>query len=517
MPRRITLTTEQYGKLIDHSVNEVINEGAWENVKYALSKLNKIGADKSNPQAIKQIKDIINRKGNEVIYNMDADINKMAPEYPNTRQSIKFLKATLLMANVYDSIVEATKLQPDNPKYLPSDAANIIISDLREYIKKFLDNDLAPIYKTMDEDNAQDLRNHLKSKRNDPNELPSDTMNKMDTTKANDKLINLATAGGLASFAHILAPIGIALIGTGLISKGLSLKGQKQSRASTLNDLYQSIRPVANATVAPTTNVPQGTPPVNASASTDKVLESLRSLFKFIVNNRKKLGNRAADNVGTGMGASKAAVKAGDQFIYNGKPVTVVQSPTSEPDKTLIRYANNTTMAVDTNKLDHKLSNLSEGKYITDKRLVQFLSKSLSFDKLNAFEELINRVEQVRNQIRNINAGEDKVLDQFIKKFKSNPIIATDFQKLFNISSDNAQAVNALKAFIDDLFITLYSGKFKFDNLIDKMDSLQEDYDKNFLRDAQDRRTFKKNLITFLTDAINLYQYLNKKKPAKTP
>jgi hypothetical protein len=105
--------------------------------------------------------------------------------------------------------------------------------------------------------------------------------------------------------------------------------------------------------------------------------------------------------------------------------------------------------------------------------------------------------------------------------------MATNFAQLFAIDPDNAQAVNALKAFIDDIFVSVYSGKFKYGNMIDKMATLgdgdinkiqeekgysSKEPNKAFIRDAQDRGRFKKNLIAFMTTAINLFQYLHKQK-----
>ena len=122
----------------------------------------------------------------------------------------------------------------------------------------------------------------------------------------------------------------------------------------------------------------------------------------------------------------------------------------------------------------------------------------------------------------------------FYQKLSTNPIMSTDFQKLFAIDSNNPKAVNALKAFIDDVFITVYSGKFKYEGLIDKMASLNEaggynfvEPNKAFLNDAQNRGTFKKNLVNFLVVIISLSQYLSgatrpkpkvvpKKKPQQT-
>ena len=53
-----------------------------------------------------------------------------------------------------------------------------------------------------------------------------------------------AIATGLAAAGPVLAGIGVALIGAGALVKLFRLKGQKQSRAATLNDLYQMMRVV---------------------------------------------------------------------------------------------------------------------------------------------------------------------------------------------------------------------------------------------------------------------------------
>ena len=45
-------------------------------------------------------------------------------------------------------------------------------------------------------------------------------------------------------FGAVLGPIGVAVVSAGLLVKAMRIKGQKQSRAKTLNDLYQSIQPI---------------------------------------------------------------------------------------------------------------------------------------------------------------------------------------------------------------------------------------------------------------------------------
>jgi hypothetical protein len=369
-------------------------------------------------------------------------------------------------------------------------------------------------------------------------------------------------------FGAVLGPIGVGLLATGALVKLMRMKGQKQSRAATLNALYQSIRNIEGGTgiIEPEGEVIDSDSAQDLSVIDDKnkqddskdgnkdggkgdvkggkdgtfdddLYNSLKNLFKFMVNNRKMLGVRAADNVGTG-GASAGGrskgnqstpetFKKGDKVTYKGRNVTVT-IPDVSPGYTQID-ADGTgpekkTYAVKTADLKKQLS---EGKYIKDKKLVQFLQKSLSFDKLKSFEDFINRVEIIRNKVKKLGSSEDKAIKNFMKSLDSNPIMATNFTQLFEIDPNNAQAVNALKAFIDDIFVSVYSGKFKYGNMIDKMATLgdgdinkiqeekgysSKEPNKAFIKDAQDRGRFKKNLIGFMTTAINLFQYLHKQK-----
>jgi hypothetical protein len=99
-----------------------------------------------------------------------------------------------------------------------------------------------------------------------------------------------AAAKGLA---NVLGPIGVGLLAAGALVKLMRVKGQKQSRAKTLNDLYQSLRNVEGGTgIMPQTGddqnmVARGTTGANGSKSTDDIYYRLRNLFQFIVNNKK--------------------------------------------------------------------------------------------------------------------------------------------------------------------------------------------------------------------------------------
>jgi hypothetical protein len=84
---------------------------------------------------------------------------------------------------------------------------------------------------------------------------------------------------------------------------------------------------------------------------------------------------------------------------------------------------------------------LSEARYIKDKYLINTLSKSLPFDKLKNFEELLSRVELIRNSLKKMrgNSG-DKTLDNFLKRHEN---------KLIYIKSDSLTE-NFLRAIVID-------------------------------------------------------------------
>jgi hypothetical protein len=789
MAQKIILSERQHEVIVNHIINEMVdidesvlneegavNEGVWEKVKYGLSKLGRykaggkiFGKGKIDQEAGAKIQAIIDKKGNEVIKALDSKIKETNPEFPNNEKGVQFLSTIMDISAIYDSVVASTQKSPNDEGYLPIDAANGIINDLREYVKKFLDVDLTAAYSVVDEaegntlditeeelkelderfdlkesesdddmvaeDEASDVRKALQAKRGQGDDFASDRMSTLKSNKLpmtllgvgaslgafswlvntewfkslfdtvsnvqttelvnqtietksdifgqikpgqgmtqlmnemnnagltpnstpaefleqvknlgggnlNEGIDALAAKGGIfadpdqargvlmelaknpnghgsnlgevfkdtwagtgknigdalvtvpggtlkgmivktlveavpkivtktaiktgAGYAvakglgSVLGPIGVGLLAAGALVKIMRMKGQKQSRAKTLNDLYQSMRNIEGGVgiidpEGPTIGAEEAQDPkaiedknkeggdnqggdkgAGKGGFNDELYNTMRNLFQTIVNNRKKLGTRSSDNVGTGGatlgGSSKdnksttEGFKKGDKVTYKGRNVTVTV-PEVSPGYTQVDAdgdgPDKKTYAVKTADLTRQLS---EGKYITDKRLVSFLEKNLSMDKLKSFEDFIGRVERARTLIKKVKTGDDKVMDNFIKKLDSNPIMLTDFKKMFNVSSENPQAANSLKAFIDDIFVTLYSGKYKFDSMVDKMaglgggnvNKLEEDKkysasepNKSFIKDAQDRGRFKKNLLTFLTDIIGMFQYMYKLK-----
>lgn len=136
-----------------------LNEGWWENAKYALSKLgrykaggNILGKSQTDAKANAQIMALLDKKGNEMIKQLDSSIKAKNPEFPNNKSQEQYLKTILDIATVYDSIVAATKLKPSDAGFLPVDAANAIIEDLRAYAQKYLDVDLTAAFSVFNEE-----------------------------------------------------------------------------------------------------------------------------------------------------------------------------------------------------------------------------------------------------------------------------------------------------------------------------------------------------------------------------
>lgn len=683
MNKKVILTEQQHTLIVNQILKETVDkldeieangsldEGFWDAIKYGLSKLGRykaggkiLGKGKVDREYADKIRKIIDKEGNELIRQLDAKIKETNPNFPNSKDPQQFLTTVMEIAAIYDSIVAATQKKPEEVGYMPVDAANGIINDLREYTNKFLDVDLAAVYSGFDEGeemldeadplDASNVRGGLQSKRGEQdgedfsstrmdtlksNKLPlvlagigaslgalgwmaqtdwfrgwlesllgadktitntKDIVNNIsggqpdskgfvswaskimgkDITNASDvkefidkfgaenvshmfdgngagdsmsqvgklqELINsnpsasvgemfnkadqtfgdmkggrnlfgiskaasffattvtkqvtktlvkgggTALAGTLAGLGPIVAGVGIALLTTGALVKLIRMKGQKSSRAATLNALYQSMRNIEGGVgiVEPTGDVSGGEPTGQSTEKTDgggrqggvppeaktNLYNNLKSLFQFIVNNKNTMGTKSQYNTGTG-GAS-----------------------------------------------------LTEGKYINDKRVIQYLTKSLPFDKVKNFENLLNRVEIIRNTIKKMGGSTgDKAIDGFLKQLDSNPIMLTNFAQLTTVDPNNPQEVNQLLLFIKETLLSVYSGNYKFGGMVDKMSTLgggninkvtEEDIDeaagysaaqpnKSFIKDANSRTTFKNNLVKFLGVAMNMFQYLHK-------
>jgi hypothetical protein len=222
------LNSLKTNKILTEDTRILLEVGLWDKAKFYLSKLGRykaggkiLGKGKIDQEAGAKIQQIIDKKGNELIKELHLLIQKLNSkgkgEFPNNQDPDIFLDIILNISAVYDSIVASSKLKPNNKYYLPIDVANNMISDLREYVKKYLDVDLKAVYSVMDseeekenelildsddnidEDRSADVRGKLQDKKSeDAEEIDSERMKTLKSWR-----LPLALLGAGASFGAL--------------------------------------------------------------------------------------------------------------------------------------------------------------------------------------------------------------------------------------------------------------------------------------------------------------------------
>lgn len=139
-------------------MEETLNESLWEKTKYYLGKLGRYkvngkfwGKNKELEASRKRIDDLLAKEANSKIKELIQNIKKYNPEFPNNESADSFLDTCLHIGKLYDSIIAATKKDPNDGDFMPVDMANEIINDLREYVKHTLDAELKSSYTTFNE------------------------------------------------------------------------------------------------------------------------------------------------------------------------------------------------------------------------------------------------------------------------------------------------------------------------------------------------------------------------------
>jgi hypothetical protein len=145
-----------------------LDEGVWDTIKYGLSKLGRykaggkiLGKGKTDRDADAKTFALLTKASNQLIKDLHVRIKDDVPEFPNNKNQNEFLEVVMDIATVYDSIVAATKINPDEDGYLPQNAANEIIEDLAQYTKKYLDVDLKAAYSVFNENELVDADDDL--------------------------------------------------------------------------------------------------------------------------------------------------------------------------------------------------------------------------------------------------------------------------------------------------------------------------------------------------------------------
>ncbi len=160
--------TKLYESLEPIKNDNRLDEGAWEKIKYGLGKyLPKYKVGGKNPLQIKgrmkarakaeaQLEAILEDESNKVISELLKQIKKTYPKFPNNEKRIGFIRGIISVSQLHDSIVEATKKKPEEKGYMPVDAANKLIGNLRKIVKNWLDVDLETVYTTMESEEGKD-------------------------------------------------------------------------------------------------------------------------------------------------------------------------------------------------------------------------------------------------------------------------------------------------------------------------------------------------------------------------
>jgi len=730
---KLYISNEKY---LNEQTSRRLNEGLWEKIKQGLAKLGRykaggkiMGKGKIDAEAAEKIQQIIDKKGNEVIKELHKIIQQTDPKFPNGGQQ-EFLNTILKISAVYDNIVAATKKDPEDKNYLPVDIANGVIEDLAEYVKKYLDVDLAAVYTGLDEATRDEIEGRTTRKTGplDPNPTPNPTTQptqdklragdvratlqgktptggiqrdseRMKTLKSNklplvlagvgaalgalgwlaqtDWLKNLITdmfgadtpdvttvtekivpggmppsegfvhwcsqiegtpmrtgadiqafidkygadnvkhmftgngggtvdeqirqlqqlisgdganksvgelfrqdtfgdmkggrnlfgvskaasfvgrvvvtqvikgaagvgvgiAASVAGVGAVLVPLGIGLMGIGALVKLFRMKGQKQSRAKTLNDLYQSIQPVEGSSVNPPIINPDPPVPPDPKPEPDpepkpvtitNIFINIRNYFTFI-NNISGGGGTGDDTGGGGTTpVEKAATNIANQSINSvvGSNVANVAGDNNTINQVINNITNNINNLQNSGRINanvaNKLGNLAkqqamkrlggtvnesefmdeselldESKYITDRKLQARLRKDIGADKLKMFRTFLARTEKMKEIIKRAKPYGMKNIDALISRVQSLSFVTTDFTQQLNTATQDENSYEALKKLIVSVTNDLQSGKFKIDGLNES---------------ATIMSNFKRSLYQFVNALMKLFTQIKELRDSK--
>ena len=377
-----------------------------------------------------------------------------------------------------------------------------------------------------------------------------------------------AAAKGLGA---ILGPIGVAAVATGALVKIMRMKGQKQSRAKTLNDLYQSMLNVSGGVgvIQPETKpinidqasdvkqlgnvvnneLPQGSEPNGQQkqlgkgqslsdyipkqeknfndlqpkvkgqlggpeAKVDETYSSLIDLFKFITSTEKNKGQ-----------GNLQKFKVGDVVEYRptkgtAKKVKITKLPNENSKVAYVDIGKGKTINVDTSKLkpmSGQNSEEGESKFITNYNLLTYLNKELGNQKLAEFEGFLSNVMKVKGTLAKVKPTGNKKIDGIIAKLRNNPIMNMKLSKFFDNDINDPEYYKSVRNEINDIANTIYASDFKNRSLMkDLLAMSQTNLSEGFKENEKTRRNIKKNLVMFISDSIALFKEIIQMKSGKS-
>jgi hypothetical protein len=286
-----------------------------------------------------------------------------------------------------------------------------------------------------------------------------------------------AAGSYLISIAPVLSALGIALIGAGAVVKLLREKGQRQSRAKTLNDLLQSLVLVKITDKNKSKGEEEGTGKDEEINTTDVPTE--KSIYPLMIKNLTQLKSLIITSAGVkleGEGGDKGAgnIKIGKEYYFTNK----------KGDKKkvkVISLTHDTTVGKDRTWLtkdDVKQTTLSKGKasvIFKDKKGEYTASSpemAVNFDQLSPvkesisiskFDDIVLEDKKIGTQ-RNVEVtkGEDYLTQAVSNIRKSLKSIVDEKDKGVGITEDFIQAIldkkmdSETKAPVKELYAEVY-------------------------------------------------------------
>lgn len=359
-----------------------------------------------------------------------------------------------------------------------------------------------------------------------------------------------AVAKGLG---NVLGPIGIGLLIAGATVKLMRAKGLKTSRAATLNSLYQSLRnipggEIVNAEGPVNTEIkvdPIVAPPAPKGAKDTEGPVFIPFDSETGDTGTKDKGAAAAssdekDKEKAEPGKEKApetsASKEGEKEKEKEGEKGVEEKSKQDYDKlykilkSTFRYIgdNKTNLYSPTKKITEAF--LVEERYIKSTAAYEYIADKVGIKKLQAFENVLRKIEAVKSAVNNMPKGVDPKLDDIINDLRTNPlnkIVFTDFLNItYSQKPEQERQLNNLVDFINFLFDTIYKKTAAKENLVDKAFSMATEKVKEAKQSVQTNKIRKdlavktnkygKNvvryIITFLLDSYKLFKYLHNMK-----
>lgn len=308
-------------------------------------------------------------------------------------------------------------------------------------------------------------------------------------------------AASVAGIGSVLVPLGIALISAGALVKLMRMKGQKQSRAKTLNDLLQSLQPLEGN---------QDNPPVviDINITINMLYRRLYSFFIFIKNYVVVIPKP------TPVPVPPPPIPKPIREPSFGYEYVPPADRRDYPSETIPTSLSGWSPTIAESEEDM----LSEGRYINNRKTLTMINNQMGAENVKKFENFLSRIEKMINTVKNIKPYGIKSVDAEIERLRANPIMQTDLTQLFASLENNPNQVKIIQSFITGILKTLSSGRYTVADIKEAIgDSGQEQPNPVSPPSADaDLKTFKKNLFAFIGGLIKVYNQVKMVKKTKT-